>query len=836
MKPLIGIRSQDNKFISLLNGDASYPKAVIVYRGDFSDKGISVFACRMKTATEPEKIYRIGNISVASEKLEKIASGPEDIGSDRLPVKIVSSMSKGGTLCIKLFLGTSYEAVMLSSFYVNIIEELEKKMINEHEDDVTRYGDFVKKDPANAFLVPEEDLTEGGRGLLREEVIDTELEEQLNKPEKSVSKRVVDKILPDEIENNNPDEYFELADSIKRTKTTIRGKLIGIICTIVVLALGSVTFLVTKYVSEDVKRSAETTVFATNRQLCADVDKQLKQSVENAMLLLGLENTVGKNQEEYDRVVKSVLDREKNLKAVIVPEKKALYSEKYLKDNNISKDQLDRIVRNCISGITAAKSNRYYIKNVSPDLKTGCALIVFGIDRKTADGKVEREPVFAFTDLSAIRESLSSNEIYSSYIVEESGEVLCSPDIKFTLDRTPMRSNPIVNAFCKSSGNSEQIQFEHDGRIYYGAFRTVSIGGAGVITVVSKDTVLGAVDRTMWRNIYLTIAVLSIAVLIIWFFSRTISTPIKALSAAAIKIKNGDYDVNIKSHTSDEVGLLTESFVDMSKGLKERERLKDSFGRFTNKEIAEKAARGELELGGENLRVTVFFSDIRAFTAMSEQLEPSKVVEFLNSYMTRMVKCVTESGGFVDKYIGDAIMATFGAPVSSGTPKEDALNSIRAALKMRAALIAFNKEREDAGEKPVRIGCGINSGEVVAGQIGSIERMEYTCIGDTVNLASRTESLNKPFGTDILITDNTYQLVKDKVIVEPMPSVKVKGKEHEIKMYAVINMPEELDIPGAGPAGFKSLEQLRNIFGVAAPDLSEVDTNEEEKKYTIQGN
>ena len=179
-------------------------------------------------------------------------------------------------------------------------------------------------------------------------------------------------------------------------------------------------------------------------------------------------------------------------------------------------------------------------------------------------------------------------------------------------------------------------------------------------------------------------------------------------------------------------------------------------------------------------------------------------------------------------------MAVWGAPTSSGSPREDALNCIRAALRMRAALMQFNRGRGGDKKPIIRIGCGINSGPVVAGQIGSQKRMEYTVIGDAVNLASRTEALNKPMGTDILITEYTYKLVHDQVLVEEMPSVTVKGKEKPPRMFAVINMPNEKGIPGAGEKGPTSLNQIRNVLGIPIPDFAKVNLNEDEKKYKIQ--
>ena len=153
---------------------------------------------------------------------------------------------------------------------------------------------------------------------------------------------------------------------------------------------------------------------------------------------------------------------------------------------------------------------------------------------------------------------------------------------------------------------------------------------------------------------------------------------------------------------------------------------------------------------------------------------------------------------------------------------------------MRSALQEFNVGRGGDKKPIIKIGCGVNTGPVIAGQIGSSQRMEYTVIGDAVNFASRTEALNKPLGTDILITENTYELVKDHVLVEQMPSVTVKGKEKPVRMYAVINMPEATDIPGAGPNGPKTMAEVRQMLGIPTPDYEKVNLDEEEKKSNIQ--
>ena len=268
--------------------------------------------------------------------------------------------------------------------------------------------------------------------------------------------------------------------------------------------------------------------------------------------------------------------------------------------------------------------------------------------------------------------------------------------------------------------------------------------------------------------------------------------------------------------------MLTESFAHMGRGLAERERVKATFGKFVNRHVAEQALKGEFTLGGSRKVATIFFADILSFTAISERLSPEAVVEFLNDYMTRMVDCIDKTGGVVDKFIGDAIMGVWGTPVSAGSPKDDALAAVRAMLTMRSALVEFKKDRDGEEAALIHNGCGLNTGPCIAGQIGSLQRMEYTVIGDAVNLASRIEALNKPFGTDILISEYSHELVKEEVIVEAMPSIKVKGKEAPLTIYAVVKMKGD-----EGPA---TLAELRKYLGIVPPEAA-VDVDKEEIKY-----
>jgi adenylate cyclase len=412
------------------------------------------------------------------------------------------------------------------------------------------------------------------------------------------------------------------------------------------------------------------------------------------------------------------------------------------------------------------------------------------------------------------------------FMVNDRGHVIAHPDSSHVLSAQNFINIPIVKNMMKSPMNNGQTRYtDASGKVFLGSFRKIGVGGCGVIATVEEAKALQAVYDLQRRNIYLTVIILAMVIMVVFFFGKSLTTPIVRLVGATKKIKAGQYHVDIEPVSRDEIGELTASFIEMGKGLEEREKMKDAFGKFVNQEIAEQVLKGELQLGGERKVAAVFFSDIRRFTAISEKMEPEEVVEFLNEYMTKMVGCVNETFGVVDKFIGDAIMAIWGTPVSRGNDTENAVN---AALLMRKELLEYNRDRGGDKRPIIQIGCGINTGPVLAGQIGSNDRMEYTVIGDTVNLASRIEALNKPFGTDILISEDSYELVKDLYRMEPMQKIKVKGKEGTQQIYAVLGHIDDPEAP-------KDVDELRKLLGIEMKGTKpeEEYSEEAEKKYEI---
>ena len=200
------------------------------------------------------------------------------------------------------------------------------------------------------------------------------------------------------------------------------------------------------------------------------------------------------------------------------------------------------------------------------------------------------------------------------------------------------------------------------------------------------------------------------------------------------------------------------------------------------KETLEHRSEGDF-ITGEYRIVTVLFSDIRGFTQLASGLEPEAVVKFLNDYFTLMTECVKRHKGSVNKFLGDGILALFGAPISCIENEE---NAVRCALAMRKALQDYNESHHDLLHADLRIGIGINRGEAIVGNIGSEERMEYTAIGDIVNVASRIESLTKDIPNGILIGEGVKQAIGEIFPTREMESVSVKGKDQPLRVYEVL--------------------------------------------------
>jgi class 3 adenylate cyclase len=316
------------------------------------------------------------------------------------------------------------------------------------------------------------------------------------------------------------------------------------------------------------------------------------------------------------------------------------------------------------------------------------------------------------------------------------------------------------------------------------------------IIAKSLDKQLLFVKQLRIETLYIAIAGILLGFLFSWFFSKNISKPIHILQQGTKKIENQQYHHRVEIHSHDEFSLLAKSFNKMSDGLQEREKIRSAMNKVVSKKIADEMLKGEIVLGGEEKIATILFSDIRQFTALSEGFSPPELLNFLNDFFTQTSHCIDSHMGVVDKYIGDAVMVLFGVPISR---EDSAWQSVLAACDMLKALEEFNINTAKPLGKNISIGIGINTGSMVAGNIGAIDRLNYTVLGDSVNLASRLEGLCKLYKTNLIISESTYQAIESiqptefkQLTFRQLDRVQVKGKSESVLIYEVIPIASKL--------------------------------------------
>ncbi|MBI4637553.1 MAG: HAMP domain-containing protein [Candidatus Rokubacteria bacterium] len=264
------------------------------------------------------------------------------------------------------------------------------------------------------------------------------------------------------------------------------------------------------------------------------------------------------------------------------------------------------------------------------------------------------------------------------------------------------------------------------------------------------------------------------------FVANSVAAPLRDLQHAMRQVEQGNLEVRSPVVSNDEIGAAAEGFNRMVHGLRERELLRETFGKYVSPEVRDEILAGRVSLDGQVQELTILFADLRDFTPWVEATPPREVVRDLNAYFTEMDAAIRGHGGLVLQFIGDEIEAVFGAPV----PRPDhAAMAARAALEMRARLAHWNGERRRAGKAELHHGIGIHTGRVLAGNIGSSERLAYALVGDAVNLASRIQDLTKQLGADILVSGTTRRLLDGGFALEPLPAVRVKGKSDEVEVY-----------------------------------------------------
>lgn len=311
---------------------------------------------------------------------------------------------------------------------------------------------------------------------------------------------------------------------------------------------------------------------------------------------------------------------------------------------------------------------------------------------------------------------------------------------------------------------------------------------AGYVAVSLDYSLMATAKRETLRMVTLTTVLTLLAGIITSFFlGKRLTRPISHITEAGRAIAQGNYDYRFEGRRKDELGVLMRAMNVMSSGLLQKEKVEQLFSRYVSPNVARQVLKEletleTVELGGRDVKATVFFADIAGFTGLSEEMEPSDVSDLLNLYFGGIAKSVHFWNGHIDKYMGDCAMAVFGVPEES---ENHALNGIACAWMIQALVKAMNERRRAAGLITVEFRIGVNSGTMLAGNMGAAERMEFTVVGDAVNLASRLSHLAEPGG--VLITEEMHhdEHLNSRVATERQGTVKIRGKKQPVKTLRI---------------------------------------------------
>ena len=345
----------------------------------------------------------------------------------------------------------------------------------------------------------------------------------------------------------------------------------------------------------------------------------------------------------------------------------------------------------------------------------------------------------------------------------------------------------LLDKILETGTPSNLIKYKNEQ--YMTSLVPINIGGGLdliICIITPENDILGSV-RTNSRNVTIfSIIILIIIPIVSAFFSQAIAKPMRILAGEMSKIKTFELDSQVVIHTNfSEILDMQDSFESMRSGLKNFKRYvpSDLVAQLINQNIS-------ADLGGEERELTIFFSDIAKFTSIAEKTEPEKLVQDLCVYFEIISKTVLENKGTIDKYIGDAVMAFWGAPSNFSNHAEKACH---ASILVRNNLHTLSRQWENQGKLPFHTRIGIHTGNVIVGNMGYKERLNYTVIGDAVNVSSRLEGINKVYGTEIIVSENTYEQCSDNYEFRLLDRVSLLGRYEGMNVYELITFKNDLN-------------------------------------------
>jgi len=324
------------------------------------------------------------------------------------------------------------------------------------------------------------------------------------------------------------------------------------------------------------------------------------------------------------------------------------------------------------------------------------------------------------------------------------------------------------------------------------AYARIPSAGWSLGAVLPKEELFAGVTQLHLINEGLAFLGIMLLLAVSLLVARSIAKPLRRMAGATAQVAQGDLNVNLSDiRTHDEVGQLAKSFMDMIEGLKQRDFIRDTFGRYLTREVVTRLLKEKdgLRLGGESREISIIMSDIRGFTALTANMQPEQVITFLNRYLGKMLEILLDYRGTIDEIIGDGILAFFGAPEPL---KDHPAQAVACALKMQVAMDEINALNEGDGLPRIEMGVAVNTGHVVVGNIGSERRTKYGAVGSQVNFTGRMESFT--VGGQVLISSSTYGRLSGLLQIRNVLNVEMKGIPDKVALYDVRGIGGSYDV------------------------------------------
>ena len=554
-------------------------------------------------------------------------------------------------------------------------------------------------------------------------------------------------------------------------------KLALIVTFILIGSFWTINALMVFMVRSDFIRTAENSNFAINTRAAAGIQELLYRIRSEALLLLDIEATEEIDPSITTQVRNIFFDRNTDIAAVIIPGSLEIINNHFFTSNEIPAEAINTWLTGETAAINRACRGEVVLKNASPSFGIHFLALLYPWQNAGS----EDAAIIFFSPDSFLK--ITATGTSSTMVVNSDGEILVHPDFRKVLAGENVSDNPLVESLWKNVEENVRHSYTEGGIRMVGAGHSVAFGNVAVFSFIDYSQTTDQINMVIRRNILLSVTVMFLTILITWFFSRTVTGPVKKLSAAAITVGSGEFNLDLQPESRDEIGQLTERFAHMSQALLKREEKRDLAGRFNKPEMFEMILKDQVNLSVAYRDAVLLTLNFSSFSDCTKDMDAEKSLELLNYFYSRLLFNVDRTGGLIDRFVGTRLIALWGIPLASGNIAADVMSALRAAILIRTELWDINATREGQGLPLLLLTCGVHTGTVLAGPVVTPLNRQYAVAGDVLDDALKAETLCGIEQLDIVITEAVCGIAGNQIIAE-----EINLPEKTMRLFGLVNL------------------------------------------------